>query len=76
MTIILTSPHGKSKAVLQQALNSTPDQVTFDDPSIVAPRAFLGSHIRLGEKFAVVMDHPKRMRFAQVARTAKGYKVT
>lgn len=77
MTIQLTSQHlGKSKAALQEALNRQPTNVEFHDPSIMNPRSFFGSSIRIGEKFACVLDHPKRQRFAQITRTESGFKVS
>lgn len=73
MTIQLTSQRfGKSKATLQEAMNTTPNQVAFEDPSIFSPRSFVAADIRQGEKFAAVLDHPKRMRFATIARKPDG----
>lgn len=62
----------KNKGVLQDALNSTPEQVMFYDPSIFNERTFSGKEVQTGEHFPVVMDHPKRMRFATVTRKQDG----
>jgi hypothetical protein len=58
----------KSKAVLQEQLQSDPSKVNFYDPSIFSGTRedFTGADIPPGDSFAVVMDHPKRTRFAQV----------
>lgn len=78
MTVMLISvKFGKSKAVLQDALNHEPNNVAFHDPSIIRPRDFWGDGISRGESFPVVMDHPKRTRFALVTRKTDGsFKVT
>lgn len=78
MTIqVLTAT--QSKAVLLACLKDAPASVQFVDPSVFQPRnggdPFTGADIQPGEKFPVVMDHPKRTRFAQVVRTADGWKV-
>ena len=62
----------KSKKVLENQLNTDPSQVSFYDPSIFNSRFFTGEDVKKGEHFAVVMDHPKRMRFASVARQQNG----
>lgn len=68
--------HGRSKAVLQDALNSTPASVRFEDPSISQSRGtFYGNDIRVGERFPIVMDPPTRRRFAIVVRTERGFRV-
>lgn len=73
MTIQLKSlAHGKSKAALQAALNSTPQGVIFEDPSIFNPRVFRGNTIKPGEHFIVVMDPATRRRFAHVTRKDDG----
>jgi hypothetical protein len=77
MTIQLASiRHGQSKAALQSALNTMPDRVEFHDPSIMAPRWFVGADMAVGERFPIVMDPATRRRFATVARTDKGFRVT
>ena len=73
MTIILqTTSAGKSKAALKAALEAKPADVAFHDPSFLEPRWFTGEDVKFGERFAVVMDHPKRMRFALITRTREG----
>ena len=73
MTIQVRDPaHGKSKAALQAALDAAPSQVWFHDPSIMHTRCFAASSMAPGESFPVVMDHPKRMRFATVSRLRDG----
>lgn len=73
MTIQVQSrAHGASKAALQAALTANPAGVWFYDPSIMAPRSFTGADMAPGEKFPVVMDHPKLQRFATVARLPGG----
>lgn len=62
----------KSKAVLLDALKTRPESVRFYDPSIVSERRFTGRDIKPGDRFPVVMDHPKRSRFAEVSRTSTG----
>jgi hypothetical protein len=63
-----------SKKVLEQALNEAPQHCRFYDPSIFpgSRGQFRGDSIEKGEHFAVVMDHPKRMRFATVTRKPDG----
>jgi hypothetical protein len=60
----------KSKKTLEAALNEAPGLVNFYDPSIFATSRgqFTGEDIPVGDKFAVVMDHPKRNRFALITR--------
>ena len=76
MTIqVCNSKHGASKAALLAALQSTPALVEFHDPGIfTGPKGpyFTGEAIAPGERFPVVMDHPRSMRFAQVVRKADG----
>ena len=73
MTIqVLSQQYAKSKATLQAALNTTPEKVIFLEPSIFNEHDFNGAMIESGRKFPVVMDHPKRMRFALVSRKADG----
>jgi len=62
----------KSKEVLQNQLNTDPYQVSFYDPSILGSRFFTGEDVKKGEHFAVVMDYPKRTRFAKVTRRQNG----
>lgn len=71
MTIqVLTE--NKSKATLLAALTTDPAKVRFYDPSIVAERRFTGADIKPGESFLVVMDHPRRTRFATITRRLIG----
>jgi hypothetical protein len=73
MTIqVTTQQYAKSKKTLQDALNTTPERVLFLEPSIFNEHDFNGAMIEAGRKFPVVMDHPKRMRFALVVRKADG----
>ena len=68
--------HGKSKKVLQDALNSTPARVRFEDPSIFQSRGtFFGNDIHTGERFPIVMDPPTRRRFATIVRTESVFRV-
>ncbi len=80
MTIQVVNPvFGKSKAALQDALNTTPTAVVFADPSIFAGSRghFTGSDMSVGESFPVVMDPAKRSRFASVKRvTHSAYRVS
>lgn len=64
----------KNKGELQAALNTEPASVQLYDPSIFPSSRgdFTGEDIKPGESFPVVMDHPKRMRFASVVRKADG----
>lgn len=75
MTIQLRSQqYGKSKATLQEALNTTPTRVWFEDPSIFpgSRGQFTGADVKPGERFPLVMDHPKRSRFATLQRRPDG----
>lgn len=73
MTVILRSLHaGKSKAALKVELESRPELVIFEDPSIMNPRVFRGSEIKSGETFVAVLDHPKRYRFAEITKSKDG----
>jgi hypothetical protein len=80
MTIQLhTIRHGKSKAALQAELNAMPDRVRFWNPSPFSDNRsgfFSGSEMKPGESFACVLDPDTRRRFAIVARTASGFRVT
>lgn len=81
MTIQLhTIRHGKSKAALQAELNAMPDRVAFWDPAIINPRfggrPFAADMIQPGESFACVLDPDTRRRFATVARTPSGFRIT
>ena len=49
--------------------------VTIEDPSIFKPRSFLSTDMTVGQR-EVVTNHPKRSWFAQIERTAAGFKVT
>ena len=72
MTIQLTTLHGKSKAALLAGLREEPTKVGFHDPSIMNERWFNAESIPPGTRFPVVMDHPRRSRFAEVERKADG----
>jgi len=73
MTIQLaTVRHGTSKKALEAAMTAMPERVRFADPSIFAPREFAASEMRLGEKFACVMDPETRRRFALIKRRLDG----
>jgi len=75
MTIqVLRTIFGKSKKVLQDGLNTRPGKVWFYDPSVLPDSrdTFPCDEMKLGESFPVVMDHPKRTRFAMVTRRADG----
>lgn len=75
MTIQVASTRfASSKQVLETALNTTPDHVHFDDPSIFPGSRghFNATTIQIGEKFAVVMDPQTRRRFATVQRKLNG----
>jgi hypothetical protein len=78
MTIqVISQQFAKSKKTLQDALNSTPERVIFLEPSIFNEHDFNGAMVEVGRHFAVVMDHPKRTRFAIVRRKADGtFKIT
>lgn len=76
MTIMLMTPRfGKSKAALRDALATMPNQVEFADPSPFTLRFFTGADIEVGESFYVVMDHPRRSRFALITRRADDWRV-
>ena len=75
VTIQLASTRfGESKVKLQATLNSHPDWVRFDDPSPFNDSRgnFSAVNVKLGEKFAVVMDPATRRRFATVRRLEDG----
>lgn len=66
-----------SKTVLRDALASTPGRVRFFDPSPTDNRMFSGLDIKLGDLFPVVLDHPRRTRFAKIERRPDGtFRVT
>ena len=62
----------QSKAILLACLTDKPESVRFYDPSIINERQFTGADIKPGERFPVVMDHPKRNRFAVIIRKPDG----
>ena len=73
MTIqVILASDGKSKKVLQDKLNTS--IVFLHDPSFFeGSRGSFGStQIAIGESFPVVLDHPKRTRFATITRKADG----
>jgi hypothetical protein len=73
MTIqVILAGDGKSKKVLQDKLNT--NIVFLHDPSIFegSRGSFSSAMITIGESFPVVMDHPKRTRFATITRKADG----
>jgi hypothetical protein len=80
MTIQLTSArYSKSKAVLAAALNDPGTTVYFLDPSMFneSKGEFTGREIAPGASFPIVMDHPRRTRFATLTRRADGtFRVT
>lgn len=64
--------YNKSKKELAEALNTHPDRVYFYNPSMFGSHtSFRGHEIRVGERFPVVMDHPKRNRFAEIKRVSE-----
>lgn len=74
MTIqVLSQEFSTSKQALQDALNSAPGKVWLHEPSVFhpsGPHDFPASHMTAGQSFPVVMDHPKRRRFAKITRKA------
>lgn len=68
MTIQLNMPPGLSKKGLEEKLNAAPSMVTFYNPSILREGYFTGADLKVGEHMTVVLDHPKRQRFAVVLR--------
>lgn len=75
MTIqVCNGPYAKSKAALAAALAANASHVQLYDPSMFqgARGCFLASSMALGESFPVVMDHPKRTRFAIIKRKENG----
>lgn len=77
MTIILNSPRlCPAKAALQTLCNEKPHSVTFYDPSIFEPKfggsGFSVNDLQPGDSITVVLDHPKRMRFARIAKKPDG----
>ena len=68
MTIQLKTPWGLSKKSLQEKLNADPSAVTFYNPSVVKEGHFTGAQVSDGERFVIVLNHPKRTRFAGVQR--------
>lgn len=65
----------QSKTVLQACLNDKPESVKFHDPGIFVSSKgdwFTGANIPPGDSFLVVMDHPRRSRFAEVTRKTDG----
>lgn len=85
MTCIVTFPgqglpRKDSKKQLRELLTGRDAErmayrVIITDPSIFKPRDFLASDMTIGQK-EVVTNHPKRSWFAQIERTATGWKVT
>lgn len=76
MTVSLKSHalHGKSKAVLAEALKSDATKVIFYDPSIFpgSRGVFEGESMKRGDSFALCMDPATRRRFAKVTRKLDG----
>ncbi len=73
MTIqVIERSAGKSKRVLEEKLNA--GHVFLHDPSVFpGGRGSFSSQTMLpGEYFPVVMDHPKRSRFAIIRRGIDG----
>jgi hypothetical protein len=71
-TQITNSAQGKSKATLQAALNANPHGVLMLTPMPGRDALHTADIIKPGEQLAVVMDHPRRMRFALIKRAADG----
>jgi hypothetical protein len=72
MTCIVELP---SKKALRERIATAPERVYITDPSIFKPRYFTASEMTIGQR-EVVTNHPKRSWFAQITRTATGFKVT
>lgn len=75
MTIQVSSTqYSTSKKALQDRLNTEPGTVTFYNPSLFTtlPSNFYGRNIPERSHFPVVMDHPKRNRFATITRKPDG----
>jgi hypothetical protein len=72
MTCIVQLP---TKKALKERLTTNPARVYIDDPSIFNPRGFSAEEMKIGQR-EVVTNHPKRSWFAQIERTATGFKVT
>lgn len=49
-------------------------RVHIQDPSIIQPRDFDASDMKVGQR-EVVTNHPKRSWFAEIIRTESGFKV-
>lgn len=65
-----------SKTVLRDALRATPEKVRFYEPSPFGDRHYTGADLKVGSKIYVVMDHPKRLRFAIVIHSPRvGFRV-
>jgi len=71
MTCIVSPHHFPTKKALRLWVMKDPELVEIVDPSIVSPRRFIASHLKLGEE-VVVTNHPKRSWFAQVGRKVDG----
>ena len=64
-----------TKKELKQKLQETPERISFEDPSIFAPKFLRAEEIPAGFK-CVCTNHPKRSWFAQVERLAASWRVT
>jgi hypothetical protein len=72
MTCIVQFP---TKKAFRERVASAPERVYIDDPSIFNPRGFSAAEMKPGQR-ETVTNHPKRSWFAQIVRTADGFKVT
>jgi hypothetical protein len=71
-TQLLSQTLAPNKRALADALNLKPDKVVFLNVAPSGDHRFTGANILRGETFPCVLDHPKRMRFAQITRAADG----
>lgn len=65
----------RTKRELRERANVEPRNIRLDDPSIVQQRSFTLDQMALGQT-EVVTNHPKRSWFAQITRTATGFRVS
>jgi hypothetical protein len=71
MTCIVQFP---TKKAFKERVMSDPGRVYIEDPSIFQPRYFHAVDMAVWQR-EVVTNHPKRSWFAQITRTATGFKV-
>ena len=76
MTCIITgvTSKGELKRLATQG-EAALANVWIEDPSIFNPRSFGATEMAVGQR-EVVTNHPKRSWFAQIERTATGFKVS